>query len=201
MALLRPNIISVNGKNGVVVLTTNDISENINLYFTNPRAIGATLTGYASGSGVVSATDSILTAINKLNGNASLLAPISSPTFTGIPAAPTATVGTNTTQIATTAYVIAAVGGAAAVSSVFGRTGAVVASNGDYSTAMVSESGNLYFTNARSITSLLTAYSAASGVVTSADSVLSAIQKIDANEQLLPTIGISIMISQTNYQQ
>lgn len=32
-------------------------------------------------------------------------APLASPTFTGTPAAPTAAVGTNTTQIATTAYV------------------------------------------------------------------------------------------------
>jgi hypothetical protein len=37
----------------------------------------------------------------------------------------------------------------APVTSVFGRTGAVVASAGDYTTAQVSESGNLYFTNAR----------------------------------------------------
>jgi hypothetical protein len=36
------------------------------------------------------------------------LAPLASPTFTGTPAAPTATVGTNTTQIATTAFVQAA---------------------------------------------------------------------------------------------
>lgn len=36
-------------------------------------------------------------------------APINSPTFTGTPAAPTATAGTNTTQIATTAFVKAAV--------------------------------------------------------------------------------------------
>ena len=34
-------------------------------------------------------------------------APIASPTFTGIPAAPTPAVGTNTTQLATTAYVVA----------------------------------------------------------------------------------------------
>lgn len=33
-------------------------------------------------------------------------APIASPTFTGVPAAPTAAVDTNTTQLATTAYVI-----------------------------------------------------------------------------------------------
>jgi hypothetical protein len=36
-----------------------------------------------------------------------------------------------------------------AVSSVFGRTGNVVASNGDYTTAQVTESGNLYYTEAR----------------------------------------------------
>lgn len=35
------------------------------------------------------------------------------------------------------------------VSSVFGRTGAVTAQSGDYTTAQVIESGNLYFTNTR----------------------------------------------------
>lgn len=39
----------------------------------------------------------------------SLAAPLASPTFTGVPAAPTAAGGTNTTQIATTAFVTAAV--------------------------------------------------------------------------------------------
>lgn len=34
------------------------------------------------------------------------LAPLASPTFTGTPAAPTASAGTNTTQIATTAFVL-----------------------------------------------------------------------------------------------
>jgi hypothetical protein len=40
-----------------------------------------------------------------------LLAPKASPTFTGTPAAPTATSGNNSTQLATTAYVDGAVGG------------------------------------------------------------------------------------------
>ena len=39
-------------------------------------------------------------------------APLASPAFTGIPNAPTASSGTNTTQIATTAFVQAAVSGA-----------------------------------------------------------------------------------------
>ncbi len=39
--------------------------------------------------------------------------------------------------------------GGGTVSSVFGRTGAVVATSGDYTTAQVTESGNLYFTDTR----------------------------------------------------
>ena len=37
----------------------------------------------------------------------------------------------------------------APVTSLFGRTGAIAAQSGDYNTAQVTESGNLYFTNAR----------------------------------------------------
>jgi hypothetical protein len=40
------------------------------------------------------------------------------------------------------------------VTSVFGRTGAVVATSGDYTTAQVTESGNLYFTEARARNSI-----------------------------------------------
>jgi hypothetical protein len=102
---------SVNGYTGAVSLVTNDIAESTNLYFTNARAIGSTLTGYTSGSGVVAATDTILQAIQKLNGNVSGL-------VTG-------------------------------VSSVFGRTGAVVATSGDYNTSQVTENTNLYYTEGR----------------------------------------------------
>lgn len=44
-------------------------------------------------------------------------APLASPTFTGVPAAPTAANGTNTTQLATTAFVQASIGGAVAGSA------------------------------------------------------------------------------------
>lgn len=44
-----------------------------------------------------------------LDNDIATKAPISSPTFTGVPAAPTATAGTATTQIATTAFVTTAV--------------------------------------------------------------------------------------------
>lgn len=41
-------------------------------------------------------------------------------------------------------------GSSGGVTSVFGRTGAVTATSGDYTTAQVTESGNLYYTDARS---------------------------------------------------
>jgi hypothetical protein len=44
---------------------------------------GKALTGYVSGAGTLSASDSILTAINKLNGNDALKANLVSPTFSG----------------------------------------------------------------------------------------------------------------------
>lgn len=50
---------------------------------TNSAVIGKVLTGYTSGAGTVSATDSILSAFQKLNGNDGLKAPLASPTFTG----------------------------------------------------------------------------------------------------------------------
>lgn len=88
----------------------------ISVTLSNAAVISKVLTGYVSGAGTVSSTDSLLTAIQKLNGNIGSL-------VTG-------------------------------VSSVFGRTGAVVAQSGDYTTAQVTESGNLYFTNARARASI-----------------------------------------------
>ena len=63
---------------------------------------------------------------------------LNSPVLTGTPGAPTAAPGTNTTQLATTAFVTAAIAAAAPpVTSVFGRIGAVVAVSGDYTVAQV----------------------------------------------------------------
>lgn len=92
-------------------LDTAAVPENTNLYHTNARTIASLLTGYTSGAGIISAADSVLTAIQKLDGNIGAL-------ITG-------------------------------VSSVFGRSGAVTAQSGDYTTSQVTEGSNLYFTNAR----------------------------------------------------
>lgn len=62
-------------------------------------SVTSTQLGYVSG-----VTSAIQT---QLNNKAAL----NSPTFTGTPKAPTASAGTNTTQIATTAYVYTAING------------------------------------------------------------------------------------------
>ena len=89
---------------------TGDVTSSGNATtLTNAPVIAKVLTGYVSGAGTVAATDSILAAFQKINGNDALKAPLASPTFTGIPAAPTPTAGDSTTQLATTAFVQMAV--------------------------------------------------------------------------------------------
>jgi hypothetical protein len=52
------------------------------------------------------------------------------------------------------------------VTSVFGRTGAVVATSGDYTTAQVTESGNLYFTDSRARLAISLTTTGTSGAAT-----------------------------------
>jgi hypothetical protein len=70
------------------------------------KADSSTMPGYVTRS-------QILTDSTNRNALLALKAPLASPTFTGTPAAPTASVGTNTTQIATTAFVLANAGAGA----------------------------------------------------------------------------------------
>lgn len=50
-------------------VSTTNLAEGSNLYFTNARAIAATLTGFTSGAGTITSSDSVLSAIQKLDGN------------------------------------------------------------------------------------------------------------------------------------
>jgi hypothetical protein len=90
---------------------------------TNTTQIATTAFVQTAVSGIVDAAPEALDTLNELaaalgddpnfattiSTQIGLKAPIASPTFTGTPAAPTATAGTNTTQIATTAFVKTAV--------------------------------------------------------------------------------------------
>jgi hypothetical protein len=65
-----------------------------------------------------------------------------------------------------------------AVTSVFGRTGAVIAVSGDYTTAQVTEATNLYFTGDRVRATLLTGLNlVGGGTIAATDSILQAFGK------------------------
>jgi hypothetical protein len=100
------------GTSGFLKKTAADTwSLDTSTYLTGNQTI--TLSGDVSGSGTTSITvtvadDSHNHIISNVDGLQTALdakAALASPTFTGTPAAPTATTGTNTTQIATTAFV------------------------------------------------------------------------------------------------
>lgn len=78
---------------------------------TNPNGYvnAAGASAAAPVSAVAGRTGAVVVALSDVAG----AAPLASPALTGTPAAPTATAGTNTTQIATTAYATAAVAGEA----------------------------------------------------------------------------------------
>lgn len=106
--LLGKKVDSVEGKG----LSTNDFTDTLK----------SKLDGIASGANKTT-TDSALSSssTNPIQNKAvhaalSLKAALASPTFTGTPKAPTASAGTNTTQVATTEFVTVAV--SAAVSGI-----------------------------------------------------------------------------------
>ncbi len=59
--------------------------------------------------------------VTNLTTDLSAKAPLASPTFTGVPAAPTAAVDTNTTQVATTAFTVAQIADDAVAKSAVGN--------------------------------------------------------------------------------
>jgi hypothetical protein len=76
--------------------------------FTGTITLPLSTAGYVktNSSGVISSSSSISQSdVSNLITDLGLKAPLASPALTGVPTAPTAAAGTNTTQIATTAYV------------------------------------------------------------------------------------------------
>ena len=146
------SVTSVNGQVGTVVLDTDDINEGTtNLYYTNTRArnaISSLATGltYTAGTGVFSFTAgySIPTIANQTDWTTAYNRSIISAAVTGT----TTKVLTLTQQDGGT--LIATWSDIAPVTSVFGRTGDVIAQSGDYTTTLVTEGTNLYFTQTRS---------------------------------------------------
>jgi hypothetical protein len=146
-------VISVNGQIGIVVLNSDNIAEGTtNLYYTDTRArnsISSLATGltYTAGTGVFSLTAgySIPTIANQTDWTTAYNNSIVSAAVTGtttktltLTQQDGGTITASWTDIDTNL-----------VTSVFGRTGAVVAQNGDYSTTLVTEGTNLYYLDSR----------------------------------------------------
>jgi hypothetical protein len=118
-------------------------------------AVGTTTGQLATTAFVMTAVAASTTGVVSFNGRSGLVtlqgsdvsalgfALLVSPAFVGTPSAPTATVGNSTTQIATTAFVMAAVAAATAGVATFnGRTGNVVLTDVDVGAVGVSSFNN-----------------------------------------------------------
>ena len=159
--------------------TTSIVGEGTNLYYTNARsraAISETITGIdydntsgvfslasgyviptqvmldakqddLNGTGIVKSTASTITYLtdNTANWDAAYNDKINSASVTGT-TTKTLTLNQQDGGTITASWTD---DNTDAVSSVFGRTGAVVAANGDYTTTQVTEGTNLYYTEAR----------------------------------------------------
>ena len=140
----------IRGDGSVATLDTSVVPENTNLYFTNARAIGSTLTGYTSGAGTISATDSVLSAIQKLNGNNALT---------------NAQVATNTTNIATNTGNIAS-----NTANIAGNTTAITALQGaSHSPVTIGSPANGLSITAGQVLTLGTASGTTTGALTATD--------------------------------
>jgi len=154
--------------------TTDQLSEGTtNLYFTNARAraaISETVTGldYNSSTGVLSITTGygIPTTASQTTWDAAYNDKINSAAVTGT----TTKTLTLTQQDGGTVTATWTDINTDAVTSVFGRTGVVVAVSGDYTTTLVTEGTNLYYTDARARAAISVtgsgSYNSATGVIT-----------------------------------
>ena len=82
------------------------VNDAVNL---STDTVGSFVESLVAGTGITLTNNSGEGATPTVAVNTSVIAALASPTLTGTPLAPTATAGTNTTQIATTAYVTDAV--------------------------------------------------------------------------------------------
>ncbi|WP_374505086.1 hypothetical protein [Flavobacterium sp.] len=154
---------------------------------TNAAVIGKVLTGYTSTAGTITATDNIVTAIGKLNGNDALKAPIAGPVFTGDAQATTAAVGDSDTSVATTAFVATAVtnGVAAGAPDATNLVKGKVQLAGDLGGTAAAPT----ITNAAVIGKVLTGYTSTAGTITATDNIVTAIGKLNGNDALKAPIN------------
>ena len=152
------SVSSFNTRTGAIVLTAADITGAGGAVLASPTftgtpagptaTTGTNTTQLATTAFVMNEINAVNAGVISFNGRTGVVnlnsgdvsaaggATLSSPAFTGVPTAPTAAVGTSTTQLATTAFVAAAIAAApATVASFNGRTGAVTLTAADITAA------------------------------------------------------------------
>jgi hypothetical protein len=168
---------------------------------TNAPVIAKVLTGYVSGAGTVAATDSILQAIQKLNGNnatnanltgavtsvgnatllgsfttAQLLAAVTGETGTGA-----VVFGTSPTLTTPALGTPSALVGTNITGTATSFTASNVTTNANLTGDVTSVGNATTLTNAPVIAKVLTGYVSGVGTVAATDSILQAIQKLNGN--------------------
>ena len=150
------SVSSFNGRTGAITLSAADISAAGGAPLASPHFNGSPTspTPTAGDNSTAIATTAFVDAaigsaagVTTFNGRAGAVtlsaadisaaggAPLASPTFTGIPSAPTAAASTNTTQVATTAFVMNQISLGGGVLSFNNRAGAVTLTLADVTTA------------------------------------------------------------------
>jgi len=173
---------SVNGQTGVVVLTTTNISEGSNLYYTSTRANNDFDTRLATKT-----TSDLTEGTNLYYTNTRFNTDFASKTTTDLGEGSNLyftnarAIGATLTGYTSGAGTISSAdnilqaiqklngniaGLVTGVSSVFGRTGIVTATSGDYNTSQITENTNLYFTDDRARAALSLTTTGTSGAAT-----------------------------------
>jgi len=167
-------VTSVFGRTGAVVAQSGDytttlVTEGTNLYFTDQRArnvISSSITGidYTNTTGIFSLTTGYFIPTTTQSGtwNTAYNRSITSAAVTGT-TTKTLTLNQQDGGTVTASWTD---DNTNIITSVFGRTGAVVAESGDYTTTQVTEGTNLYFTDSRARTAISLTTTGTSGPAT-----------------------------------
>lgn len=127
--------------------TVSGAIEALDGVITGSAAASKTLTSFSETDGIVTATFGDIqiaeSQVTNLTTDLAAKAPLASPALTGTPTAPTATAGTNSTQIATTAFVHDAVAGLSGAMHFIGTTSTSLTDGATTSTLTAASTGSL----------------------------------------------------------